>query len=213
VPTAVIDRRAALKARHRAAILHAAQELIVERSGPRFSVDELAERADVARRTVFNHFASLDEVILTLAGDVLAVLVDEFTAAVAAMPVGDGTRASMFDELAATLRSADLVAAIVALNQLVGADDDGQARRQALTQEAFARVGGSVAHEVERRNPAADPLDVELLVSSLINGLVVIASRWVTDGGAAAQPEARAAWERLLTRLLDSVRNGYLHTP
>jgi len=55
--TLSIDRRAALKAKHRAAILQAARDLVDERGGRGFSVDELAARADVARRTVFNHFS------------------------------------------------------------------------------------------------------------------------------------------------------------
>lgn len=64
--TLTTDRRAALKAKHRAAILQAARDLVDERGGREFSVDDLAARADIARRTVFNHFASLDEVLLAV---------------------------------------------------------------------------------------------------------------------------------------------------
>ena len=56
------DRRAALKERSRQAIVQAAAELMDETGGTAFTVDELAERADVSRRTVFNHFASLEEI-------------------------------------------------------------------------------------------------------------------------------------------------------
>ena len=77
-PCATPDRRTELKARYRQAILDAADSLICERGKPQFSVDELAERADVSRRTVFNHFSSLDDVIMTTCTQVLRATVDEF---------------------------------------------------------------------------------------------------------------------------------------
>ncbi|WP_432994660.1 TetR/AcrR family transcriptional regulator [Dactylosporangium sp. CA-233914] len=203
-------RREALKARHRAAILGAARSLIDERGGAHFSVDELAERADVARRTVFNHFASLDDVLLTLGTEVLSVLVDDFLAQVAAAPVGDGSRASMFDELARTLRAADLVGAVVAIIAIVGVPGPDDGRSQVLTHTAFRRIAGALAAEVTRRYDAADPLDVELMVSSLTSGIVVIVGRWIALTSGVLDEAARAVWDDLLTRLLDNIRNGYL---
>lgn len=99
--TATPDRRAELKARYRRAILDAADSLIRERGNPQFSVDELAERADVSRRTVFNHFSSLDDVIMTTCARVLSATVDEFRAATASTPRGDGSRVDLFDEITA----------------------------------------------------------------------------------------------------------------
>lgn len=210
------DRRAALKARHRAAILAAASALIEERGGPRFTVDELAERADVARRTVFNHFASLDDVMLTLCAELLSVLVDDFIAVAAATPVGDGSRASMFDEIASAIRSADLVPAVARMVTILGTDQiehDTDPREDALTHEAFARVGDQLRREVARRNPGADDFDVALLVSSLVNGIIVVAKFWISRSEARVDDDTRAVWNELLDRLLTSVRTGYLPGP
>ncbi|WP_433201479.1 TetR/AcrR family transcriptional regulator [Dactylosporangium sp. CS-047395] len=206
-------RREALKARHRAAILAAARGLIDERDGAHFSVDELAERADVARRTVFNHFASLDDVLLTLGTEVISVLVTDFLAEVAAAPVGDGSRASMFDELARLFRAADLAPAVVSVTKIVGGrHDQDDPRKFMMTHTAFSRVAGALAPEVTRRYAAANPLDVELLVHSLMSGITVIAGRWIELTGAALDDASRAVWDELLTRLLDNIRNGYLPT-
>jgi TetR/AcrR family transcriptional regulator of autoinduction and epiphytic fitness len=205
------DRRAALKERHRQAIIDAARLIIAERGSPRFSVDELAARADVSRRTVFNHFASIDDVVLTVCTDVLGVVIDAFAAAAAATPVGDGSRASMFDEIAQTLRAADLVSAIVALAPAVGLDNGPRA--QQFMQEAFARTATTLAVEVERRTPGADPLDVELLVSSLFNGVTVIARHWAIRTGMAVDTASRQAWTDLLNHLISSVQSGYLRAP
>ncbi len=203
------DRRAALKARHRRAILDAASVLITERGGARFSVDELAERADVSRRTVFNHFASLADVVLTACTEVLTVVVDDFQAAAAATPVGDGSRAAMFEEIAQALRASDLPGAIRYMANALGEINEGDPRAQQLVQEAFSRTATHLAAELRRRNPGADPLDVELLVSSLVQGVVVIAKHWVlhTDR---TDPDATAVWDGLLSRLIDSVRAGYM---
>ncbi|MFI2752817.1 TetR/AcrR family transcriptional regulator [Cellulomonas sp. P22] len=202
--------RDALKARHRCAILQAATGLIAERGGPRFSVDELAERAGIARRTVFNHFTSIDDVVLTACTQVLAVVVENFQAAAAATPVGDGSRSAMFEEIAQTLRSTDLVTAIAYLWPALGggAADDPRARR--LVHEAFSRISEQLAAEAMRRNATADPLDVELMVASLMNGLVVIAVHWIHRTDAATDDDSRAAWRELMDRLITSVRTGYM---
>lgn len=206
----MLDRRSALKTRHRAAILRAARELVDERGGPRFSVDELADRADVARRTVFNHFASVDEVLLTLCDEVLDVLIDDFVAVVAATPVGERTRSSMFDEIAQTFRSADLPTAIATIVQILGTPTPDDSRGQVLGNTAFSRVGDRLVEEVQRRNADTDPLDAELLVSSLMSGIIVISTHWITHTGAVIDPKGRAEWQRLLSRLIDAVRSGYM---
>jgi AcrR family transcriptional regulator len=205
----VFDRRAALKARHRSAILEAARSLVEDRGGPRFSVDELAERADVARRTVFNHFASVDEVLLTLCADELEILVDDFVEAVRAVPLGDGTRASMFAETAQTLRNSDLPTAILRITKILGEPAPDDPRGRALSEEAFARAAERLIGEVSRRNPGADQLEVEFLIGSLMNGVLVIAKYWTLEVGLRLDSEARAEWQALLTRLIDSVRSGY----
>ena len=100
------DRRAALRARHRRAIVAAAATLMEEKGGARFTVDELAARADVARRTIFNHFASLDDVVVEVCEDVLGSVVETLGAS-AAEPGTD--RPTPLDDVTAALRGTDLV--------------------------------------------------------------------------------------------------------
>ena len=210
--TTAPDRRAALKARHRAAILEAARDLLDERGGPSFGVDELAARADVARRTVFNHFASLSEVMLSVCDEALSVLVDDFLASVSSTAMGDGSRAAMFDELAIAVHESKLVEPIAAIVRVLGGPAAADARTAELTGAAFGRVTSRLIVEVERRHPGADPLDVELLIGSLMNGIATIARHWVDRTGARVDDASRAVWEQLLARLLHSLRSGYLPT-
>ena len=205
------DRRAALKARHRSAILQAARDLIDDGHGD-FSVDELAARADVARRTVFNHFGSLDEVVLAVCEQELSVIIDRFLVDIAETPVGDGSRASMFDELESAVRGADLAPAIAGMYRILGKPGRDEPKAAVLSQTAFSRVTERLRDEVMRRYPAADALDAALLVESLMSGIVVIADHWLRHDGPALDQTSLDAWDALLSRLVHSVRSGYMPT-
>jgi AcrR family transcriptional regulator len=68
VPTSAVtvpveNRRDRRTARTRQAILDAARELIDEQGYGRTTVDQIAERADVAARTFFRHFSSKEELL------------------------------------------------------------------------------------------------------------------------------------------------------
>ncbi|MDR0625741.1 MAG: TetR/AcrR family transcriptional regulator [Bifidobacteriaceae bacterium] len=65
-----------LKERRRARIIVAAAELLDEREGAGFTVEEVATRAEVSRRTVFNYFASIDDLVVAVGADMLGGLVD-----------------------------------------------------------------------------------------------------------------------------------------
>ena len=205
-----LDRRAALKARHRQAILDAADALIAERGGPRFSVDELAERADVSRRTIFNHFSGLDAVVMTLGTAAITDAVERFQTATAAIaaPTVVGTRASLFDEVTLALRSVDLPAVIAYLWRVLDAENEGPGGPNVM-QDVFSRATEHLSADAARRNIEVDDLDVELLVSSVMHGIAVIAVHWVRRTDGALDDASRAVWTELLDRLIDTVRTGY----
>src|SRR5918911_3684563 len=77
--------RAAQRRRTRAAIVEAATRLLAQGRTP--SVDEVAEAADVSRRTVYMYFPTLDQLLLDAA--VGALSASEMDAAMAAAPTGE----------------------------------------------------------------------------------------------------------------------------
>ena len=202
------DRRTALKARHRQAIVDAARRLIDERHGPRFSVDELAREADVSRRTVFNHFESLDDVILAACTEILDGVVAAFRTKATA-PRSERRLSEVFDDLARTVRSADLPQLTAYLWLALGGADAPAARQQQFMQVALSRVADDLTTEVLDRDPAADPLEVQLLVSSLLNGVAVIAKIWIDETGGTVDEPSCASYDRLLDRLVRRMRSGY----
>lgn len=203
------DRRAALKARHRRAILDAAKALISEGESARFSVDQLAERADLSRRSIFNHFASIDDVVTTVCTEVLGVVIDNFRAEVTTGPIGLGSRVQMFEAVTAALRATDVPGTIAFLWRALGGFDAADPRPRQIFQATFSRTTADLARELAERNAELDALEAELLVSSLMHGAEVIAQHWIDATGATTDDDARALWHELLDRLIETIRKGY----
>ena len=202
------DRRAELKARYRQAILDAADALIRERGKPQFSVDELAERADVSRRTVFNHFASLDDVIMTTCTRVLSTTVDEFRAATASSPAGDGSREGLFDEITTALRTIDLPPVVAYLSGVLDAEGEN-GRSQHGISDVFTRTTEQLSTEIAARTSAIDEFEVAILLSSVMNGIAVVSGHWLASTGGALDDASRTVWNELLDRLIVTIRTGY----
>ncbi|WP_024287494.1 TetR/AcrR family transcriptional regulator [Cellulomonas sp. KRMCY2] len=203
------DRRAALKQRHRRAIVDAAASFMAEQEGVGFTVDDLATRADVARRTVFNHFASVDDIVAAVCADVLGGVVDSFVAQVSAAPAAQGSASSMFDEVAHALRTTDLVTPMAYLTRTLGNPDEQSPWRAALLLRSFHDVSERFSAAMAARHPDADLLDVQLLVNSLMSGLMMLYGHWFALTGAADDEPARHVWAGLVDRLVETVRGGY----
>ncbi len=204
-----LDRRSALKARHRQAIVVAARHLIDERHGPRFTVDELARQADVSRRTVFNHFETLDDVILAACTEILDGVVAAFREKAPGAPRADRRLGAVFEELVRTVRTADLAQLTADLWSALGGAEAPPARQQRFMQVALSRVADDLTTEVLDRNPTADPLDVQLLVSTLLHGVTVVAQHWIGASSGSVDATSRASWDHLLDRVIVRMRAGY----
>lgn len=206
------DRRTALKERHRQAIVDAAAALIAEADGTDFTVDELAVRADVSRRTIFNHFAGVDDVIAAVCGDVLGTIAESLEARAGSCAIDlAADPADLLEAIAAALRETDLVGPMSYLTRVLGgARGDVPPRRAVMLLQALGAVAERMVAELDRRHPEVDPVGVHLLVSSVMGGLAVIHRHWTESTGAVDTPESRLVWDALLDRLIDATRDGYI---
>lgn len=205
-----VDRRSAVKRRHRRAILTAAAELMDTTGGTAFSVDELADRAGVSRRTVFNHFGSLDDVVAQVSANVLSELVDNLAAAAPpeALPPG----ATLLDEVDEVVRSTDLVTPMAYLTRTLGGEDPQSPFQDRLLTQAIEQVGTGLVEVLRRRHPDAELLDLQLLVSSVTAGVIVLHQHWWQRTGAVDSPSSRTVWNELLTHLFTQLRSGFTAT-
>lgn len=196
------DRHALQHARHHRAIIDAAAALIAEREGTGFTVDELAERADVARRTIFNHFASTEDIVTTVCVEVLGGVVDQVAEATRDQPASDEEWAAL-DELRIALRQTDFVAPMAYLIRVLGTEEAGlSARGAVLLGRAFNDISIRVSDVLKERHPHADRLELDLLVASLMSGLIVINRHWVEQTGATDDAASRQRWAELLERMI-----------
>ncbi|SDR91608.1 regulatory protein, tetR family [Paraoerskovia marina] len=207
-----IDRRAAAKARTRHAIVDAASTLMDRTQGVDFSVDELAAEADVARRTVFNHFDSLDDVVAAVGSGGFARILD----ALRDEPVVPGEDVAA--DLAAAIRRADLIDPLVSLSRgfgLVRTVDENvdrtcmlnathpeiPQRPAMLLLRSLAEVSELLVAELSERHPGSDAIAVELSVSRQVSELVVLHKYWLAATGAADDQASAETWSDLLSRL------------
>ena len=106
-------------ARRRQRIIEAATAVLTERGPAALPLDEIAERAGVSRRTVFNYFHSVEDLLVAVGADMLGGVIASLQVnAPAPSEVPDPHEAppeapqeALLDELARILQSADLVAA------------------------------------------------------------------------------------------------------
>ncbi|GAB3734839.1 TetR family transcriptional regulator [Nocardiopsis nanhaiensis] len=211
------DRREALKARHRRAIIDAASALMTEIGGTDFTVDQLAARADVSRRTVFNHFKTVDDITLEVFRGMLGVVLDQVDANLAAT----GGDTSMFERVAAALRTTDLVTPVLELTRIFQTEDCGPARildagdrtlsphQAVLFERAVSDLGTRIAATTLRHHPSADPLEVELMCAALVGGALAVFRHWALATGGADTAESRRVWDALLGRMIDVYRDGF----
>ena len=85
-------------------------------------------------------------------------------------------------------------------------NSDGAART------AFDLVAGRLRERLLQRAPGLDPLDLELTLILLSNGLAAIAQHWIhahPDLRVEIPADTRADWDRLLDRLLLRLRVGH----
>ncbi|GAA4547265.1 TetR/AcrR family transcriptional regulator [Pseudonocardia xishanensis] len=200
------DVRDAQKARTHRAIIAAALA-VTSRHGPGgLTVDTVADLAGVSRRTVFNHFATLDEIVLAACTEVLDVVVDGFLAATSAHPPGEPGAAAVAADVVRALRATDLVGPMSYLTQALGAHDERDPRVQGFVQTAFGRCTADLRIAAAARYPGVDPLDVDLVVTALLSDVLVLHGHWWERTGAADTPESRREWDHLLDRLVTTLR-------
>ncbi len=210
------DGRGVRREQRRAAILDAARTLAAEQGADGFTIDRVATLAGVSRRTVFNHFTGLDQLMVAVCEQILTEVIADLLAGVdrgtADLPAGtEGSRAAL-DAVCEAARGVDLPTAIVAITQVVGGTDVADERADGISRTAFELVAGRLHERLLHRAPGLDPLDLELTLILLTNGLSAIARHWIhahPDLDLEVPADARVDWDRLLDRLLMRLRVGH----
>lgn len=203
------DRREAVKYHNRRAIIDAAAALAAERGLGRFTVNDLADRAGVSRRTIFNHFASADDAVYARFSELLGVFVDNFARVVEATPPpANPSPGAVLEQLADVIERTELVPAMCHIAHLMGASEDSPITAM-WAHEVFQTLTARLAAEITDRVPGAPSFTVDLLASLLLHALAVSFERWAEETGAVDTPDSRETWRRLLRTAVDRLRHGF----
>jgi len=201
-------REAGSKLRRRQRIIDAAAEVLVSKPRP-LSVADVADRAGVSRRTVFNYFPSVDDLIIAVGADALDGLVQGLNIG-AGSPATTDDATAVFEEVAAALRGIDLVDTVVRATRILGGTGFEDPRIANLVRDTFVAIADRMTSALTAKHPAANAFEIELLVSALIGGVVVVYKNWVERVGLTDSEQSRRVWSELFETHLHMVRDGYL---
>jgi TetR/AcrR family transcriptional regulator, regulator of autoinduction and epiphytic fitness len=211
-----LDGRVALREQRHRAIVDAARGLATAHGPSGFTMDQVATGAGVSRRTVFNHFSGLDQLLVAVCEQILGEVTADLLAGVdlGIAEVRDGADAgrAALEVVCDATRGVDLPTAIVSISQVVGGTDVAEERTDAISRTAFELVAGRLRQRLLHRLPSLDALDLELTLTLLTSGLATIARHWLDqhpDLTPDVTPGTRADWDRLLDRLLLRLRAGH----
>lgn len=213
-PTA--DKRSRLRGQRHVAIVEAARALATEHGADGFTVEGVAHAAGVSRRTVFNHFAGVDQLLVAVCEqiftEVTLELLDSLERGTATLPEGDAGSRAALEALCESTRAVDLPSAVATIHRVLGGPDPDDERADAIARTALEHVVNRLRERLVARAPGVDPLDLELTLALLTGGLAAIGRRWVEDHPdltTDVPARARTDWDHLLDRLLHRLRSGY----
>ncbi|MGO1406650.1 TetR/AcrR family transcriptional regulator [Agrococcus casei] len=207
------DRRLAQKQRTREQILAAAAALIEGDLPGRFSVDELVEQADVSRRTIFNHFESLDEILIHVGVERLHIFSDalETSLANAAEPLDRSAVLAIFADVLDT----DVLPEVIAyFMSTMGMKPSYTAHSHQLFHGAFTHMSEEIVEQIVSASDVLDRFDADLIIATVIAGMETVAEHWLNaepllhNDGASITPESRIRFHALFARLAATWRAG-----
>jgi AcrR family transcriptional regulator len=171
-----VDGRSARRDATRQKLFEATMALIAEQGFSDTTVDQIAERAGVAKGTVYYNFASKSVLFEELLRYGVGLLTADFTAAVAGLPPVDAMAALVRAELAFIQRYRSF--AQLLLSEMWRTQRDWQQTLRLLREEAITVIAETVQAGVDSGDFAAD-LDVRLSASALFGVCLVVALDWL----------------------------------
>ncbi|MGY1815750.1 TetR/AcrR family transcriptional regulator [Blastococcus sp. SYSU D00820] len=186
----------------RARIVDAAAELFAERGFDAVSVVEIAQRAGVVEKTVFNHFPVKEGLVFEADPPMRAALLD----AVRTRPAGESVSAAAGSFVVAAmsgLGSPEAARGVAEMAQVIRGSRTLQVREREIIGELTDALAGLIAEETGAHPGQLEPWLTAHAVLGLYAGLLELARDRVLAGitGPALSAELRARGERGLALL------------
>ncbi|MHA7261889.1 TetR/AcrR family transcriptional regulator [Arthrobacter sp. TMN-37] len=184
------------------AIAEAALTLARSQGAGSFTVDQIAARAGVSRRTFFNYFHSAEEALNVSTESFLELAISSFARRPAEEPLLDAVIAA----LAATAKVQDLAVHGELFRMAAGSPELLRAQLHAW-ERAEARIVEAVS---DRLGDGASPLYIGALVGSVLSCAKAAMQDWAAHGPEPGE-DAGAALEERMVHALSMLRDGFAH--
>lgn len=205
------DRHRALRLENNRAIKLAALALAEERGIGRFTVEELALRADVSRRTFFNHFGSihdatragLRDLLLDASEDIMTVLTGK-TATNSTETIGQ-----LFDLCSAAIIEVDFTPTIKRMCRVLGVHHREDPANSLWFAEVFISIIADFKELLESRAPHIPAITRNLMIEVLLKGVEVSAEQWLLTSLDLPHEQGLANWRALHSKTVEQLRSGF----
>ena len=171
-----MDGRSRRREDTRQRLFEAAVELIAEQGFSATTVDDIAQRAKVAKGTVYYNFASKTALFEELLRHGIGLLTDEFRAAVAGLPPRDAVAALVHTQLDYIRRYRAF--AQLLLSEMWRTNREWQQTLILLREQVIGVIAETVQAGVDSGDLPAD-LDVRVASSALFGVGLVVAVDWL----------------------------------
>lgn len=201
------DKREAIRLRNRRAIVAAAGELTAELGAERVTVNDLAARAGVSRRTIFNHFPSAQDAAFEYLSELVAGLIDTV---LQDLPRPSGTGTATLGEVYRQLIDALRAHVLIGDLQPMFSVDVQETPAASLWGFRVTRTAVQRLNEVLReRLPQYTPFQTHLVATTLINSLAECLDEWLARTGGVLDERGRETWDELLSTALEVLGRGF----
>ncbi len=193
--------RETVKERNRRAIISAAGELASTRGMGSFTVAELAERAGTSRRSIFNHFPTVDDAVYAY----LTSCIDPLIATLGALPHSFTSLDELIIRFEEMARSEEAYTILHHVGDVLSRDS--RCTDTVLwASQIVDQTAGLLSDVVGNQLPSIDRRDVELISHALISAVQTSQTLWFRDY---PNERTREEWSALLIRALELVRVGH----
>lgn len=211
------DKREATKWHNRRSIVDAAAELAADHGVDGFTVSELAEKAGVSRRTIFNHFTNVGDAVFAAFAERISSFYEQVE-----LSLGDARFASLpeaYAVFADALRSVDILGAAHPMLAPLDAADPaplGDSSEPPNPGEIWVNrimdgIVRACAESLQNRFGAADPFEIRLLVEVVAASLSACVEQWAATTDGTLSNANREVWVALLDRTLRRLEVGFGH--
>jgi AcrR family transcriptional regulator len=195
-----LSRRERNKAATRAAIAQAALDLVAEVGYENITIEMVAARADISRRTFFNYFSSLDEALNIQVTRALDRAIEALDDHAFTMPIVDATIHALH-----SIADQDFLSSVALLYSQGCTNPSLHANRLIAWEEAITEM----TRKLGQRLPNADPFAISVFSHSVLGACNAAFQHWFDTVEDLPTEADTARLKDTLTQAIEIIKDGF----